>query len=338
MLVPWAIWQKGWQALKPLVGIALLSLVTLFAIWPWLWGNPVVHFLEFARYHLGHEILPSYYFGTIYTDPPAPWHYSPVMIAITTPPIILFLGLAGVVHSIRNCLERRDCVLLLSGLLLPILPFVLLRVLVYNGLRLFIASPIFLAGLAGVGFSLVLAFVTRVIPAGISASSRKKSAVGLILGLLLLAPGIYGMIDLHPYSFVYLNFLAGGEKGGLPPPEGHGFETVLWSEAAGPEVVKWINENLEEGATIHINSGAFGSLREQKRIGRLRGDISFAGDADYWVLNSQFAYWSDSRFWDLWRNGDAEYRMVKRFGPPGVPVLNIYKRNAQKAISHGLRP
>lgn len=324
VLFPWAVWKSGWQSLKPIAGIVFVSIIVFFISWPWLWSNPLSHFWQFVTFHLGHEILPVYYFGEIYTDPPAPWHYCPVMLSITTPLPVLILTFPAIIVIIKRRIENKEGILLLCSFLLPLLPFMVFRVQVYNGLRLFMASPLFLAGLSGIGFSLLCGKIATFLPL------NKQRVIGwsmcLLCGVILLSPGIYSLVRLHPYSGTYYNCLVGGEQGALPPPAGLGFEMVIWSEAVGPQVVEWLNQHLEPASSICVDSAAFGSLREQQRIGRLRRDLIFARGGDYWILNTQFAYWSDSRFWKLWDDRDPEYKRLKAFGPAGIPVLNIYKR------------
>ena len=190
---------------------ALAAIITLYATWPWLWSNPLGHFLDsfalMSRYP--HDSAFILFRGEI--RPPSmalPLDYLPVWFAITTPPLILLLGLAGAAALaikgavypaalFRNA-RLRFWFLLLPCFILPPLAAITLESTLYNDWRqlYFLYAPFVLLTLLGF-YWLTSTFARR--------PRWHSAAYGLTgLGLALIA---LQMIQLHPNQHSYFNFL-----------------------------------------------------------------------------------------------------------------------------------
>jgi hypothetical protein len=187
--------------LVPLAGFTVL-------FWPQLWDSPVSRFLGAIR-GLGvarQFTHPSTLFnGRFVPVDDLPWYYLPEWMAITIPPIVLVLFLAGAVASVRSfrrrpLLQRENLGRLLVLLLLlpPLAATVLLRPVLYDGWRHFFFVYPALLGIAMLGASELWTF------------RRWRPIVGVVLLAGILQGGAAVVRD-HPYSAVYFNRLAGSD-------------------------------------------------------------------------------------------------------------------------------
>ena len=187
---------------------ALTAILTLYATWPWLWGDPAGRFLaaweQMSRFPFP---LPFRFQGETILATAAPPEYIPVWFAITAPPFILLLGLVGVAAVLGRGVTRPGAIfrntrlrfagLLLAAFGLPILAVMLLDSTLYNGWRqlFFLYAPFCLLAVLG-GRWLVTALPGR----GWQAGVYGLAGIGIVLTVLQMA-------QLHPHQQVYFNFL-----------------------------------------------------------------------------------------------------------------------------------
>ena len=237
MLVSLALlyrWRS--RALFPLVAYWLTALVVMVATWPYLWADPysklIGSFLLVADFP-GHSTV---FQGSKVVSGALPWNYFPTLagLQLTEPVVILFLLGMGVV--IRR-LAKRDGELFLYGLLgvwagVPLVGLVFYRMPVY-GIRhlLFVLPPLFLV--AGMGLE---ACVKRL---------RRTWARGVVYGLILI-PGIWAIIQLHPYEYIYYNSLVGGVNGATGQ-----YEIDRWC-ISYREAIEYTNTVAEPGAVVVV--------------------------------------------------------------------------------------
>jgi hypothetical protein len=196
------------------VSFALFAGVTVVgtvAMWPFLWENPLARFYEAATVmsnlvegpgsvlHLG-EVVPV-------TD--IPWHYLPVWIGVTTPPLYLVLTFTGVVTmrwQKRFFVERdreRFFYLYLAWALVPLVALAVLRPPLYDEWRqvLFVYPPMLMLAVAGARW--VAQRIARA-----SFARPGTVAVATFLGAALLW-NAGAIVRLHPYQTAYFNVFAG---------------------------------------------------------------------------------------------------------------------------------
>ena len=215
-----------------LAGAALLFFPLVIALWPMLWPDPPGNFWQsFAvsandpwswwELYLGEKLLA--------TD--VPWHFTPVWMLVTTPPLysgLCLLGLLGLAARARLSrsfyLEHRGQLLALSSLLLPLVAVALLRSTLFNGWRhLYFVYPGFLVlALGGVMFA------ARLIRERLASPAARRIATALGLAALLAgaATTVTFMVRSHPQQHSYFNVLTGGLSGARAR-----FQTGYW----GPE-------------------------------------------------------------------------------------------------------
>lgn len=196
--------RRAWQNAG---GIVLTSALTFYALFPYLWSDPINHLAEVVRYSAA---FPGDSWFMLFRGRPVDFHnlppsYVPVWIAISTPPFVLGLGLLGIGALLFTKGKKylRDMSLrfgfgLLLCFVLPVLAAILLKSPFYDDWRhlYFLYAPFSLLAAGGLGALIKLAR-----RAGIG----QKATYGFVsVGMLsLLAPAV----GMHPYQDAYFNFL-----------------------------------------------------------------------------------------------------------------------------------
>ncbi len=200
--------QERIRVLKTLGGFILSSVLVLYAIWPYLWEDPLGRLVEAftiaSRYPFERIQL---FKGTFVYSTDLPWEYIPTWFLITTPWVALLLGFIGIVavgyrgltqpsNILRNTPLRFQW-LLLACFVLPMLAVIVFNSVLYDGWRhmYFIYAP----------FCLLAAFGLYQL---VSLSRKKYWQVGVYAatgtGLIMM---IIEMAQIHPHQNLYFNAL-----------------------------------------------------------------------------------------------------------------------------------
>ena len=183
--------------------------LTFYAVTPYAWTNPIGYLAASLNLTVNHpNVVRQLFQGATLLSNELPPHYLPTWFSISTPPLILLLGLVGMAVVATKALRRpglafrngplRLQLLLLAAFLLPPLAAALLGSIIYSGWRhfYFIYGPFCLLAALGGGWLLATLSGRRLWPVGIC------GLAGLGLGLLLIQ-----LTQLHPLQYVYFNFL-----------------------------------------------------------------------------------------------------------------------------------
>ena len=183
--------------------------LTAYGLSPYAWTNPLDYLiinLNLTTNSL--TVWPQLFQGKLIPSNELPPHYLPVWFSITTPPLILLLGLVGIAAALARSLARPGAVfrnsrlrflwLLLACFLLPPLAAVLLGSDLFDGWRYFyfVYGPFCLLAALGGGW----------LWAALSRQGRLLAGLyglaGLGLGMVLIQ-----IAQLHPLQYSYFNFL-----------------------------------------------------------------------------------------------------------------------------------
>ena len=195
------------RGLLAIGAFALASLLTVYALLPYLWGNPVARAAEW--WTTLSAPLPSVselFRGTFYAHADLPPEYIPVWFSITGPPFALLLGAAGAAavlargirsqgRALRNT-RLRFGMLLAGCFALPILAVIFLGRNVYNDWRhlYFLWAP----------FSLLAVWGMREAAATLSLRQLRTAVYGAAgVGL---AAALASMALIHPNQQAFFNF------------------------------------------------------------------------------------------------------------------------------------
>jgi 4-amino-4-deoxy-L-arabinose transferase-like glycosyltransferase len=200
------------RSLVPLAVHLATMVVLVGAAWPWLWADPIGHFAQalenMSSFRFPFEVL---YRGDFPHATDLPWHYIPVWISVTTPPLYLALFAVGAaatawgLATAGRVLWRNDAglqdLIFLGLFVAPIAAAIVLGSTLYDGWRhLYFIYPAFLM-IALKGW-LVLWKV------GSGTSRLRRPAVAVVTAGALLATAVW-MGRAHPLQNVYFNDLAG---------------------------------------------------------------------------------------------------------------------------------
>jgi 4-amino-4-deoxy-L-arabinose transferase-like glycosyltransferase len=229
---------KKWKKI-PLLTIYTLSCAAVcYAAWPYLHGAPISHLMEsvsvMRQYPWSGGVL---FMGSIFNPGELPWFYLLVLIGIqfTVPAILLAaIGIgAGTMRAVKDRQNVPELTALLVWLVAPIAAVVLIGSTLYGNFRqlLFVTPPLFV--FAGMTLDLLLVRLRSM-----------AAAVGVVA--LVLAPGILGIVRLHPYEYVYYNGLVGGVHGAF-----RSYELDYWCTSYR-EAMEWVNEAAPPQAEIAV--------------------------------------------------------------------------------------
>jgi hypothetical protein len=243
-------------ALRPLaLGTFVVAPLVFWLSWPWLWYDGLHHLRQVVAFHGRHGLIATSYFGTVYTQPPPPWHYAPVMLAVTTP----LLTLASAALGVRRPLAG----LLLAALACHLLPFLNPSAAKYNGVRLFLPVLPLLAALSGLGLAAVLAWVRARVKGG------PCWVAPTLVALAVYLPAARGLLGVYPYPLAYYNALVGGPAGA----ERRGLEVSYWGDPFRG-LVAWLSAHAPRGAEVYLHPpGAIAMVEMYRAVGLLRKDI-----------------------------------------------------------------
>jgi len=308
LVLGYAVSRLGKRIFSFLPHIAIygaIALLAMFVTWPFLWENPIARFAEVTQFMSDNPTNLSVLFGgVVYRAGELPRRYLPFMLATTlTEPVwpLFFIGiLAGYfillkqnrdvrTHlrevntaenwiSLRSSLDAatiRDTTLSLTLVLLwfaiPVAYVLLRKPSMYDGLRhfLFILPPIFI--FTGIAFEFL---IDHVVISWLRA--------GLIF--LLVAPGIVGIVQLHPYPYTYYNSLVGGTSGAF-----RRYETDYWLTCY-KEAIEQLNQSITEPANLYVHREAYIAAyyaNQNIKVQELRGALNTVKSGDFILVNTR---------------------------------------------------
>ena len=227
-------------AFRRQVFLAVAGLVFSLAFWPRLWPDPIGLALE-ASQQLTAKVftLPVLYLGQVYSAHEIPWHYRPVLLAATTPSLLLLAGGGLTLAFGRGPNEdKRDAarlaVLWLSVLLLADG----LTWSRYDGLRHFLLGFPAVALLAGLGGDAAVGWL----------QTRNRSGALGLLALVPFAASAWTLATLHPYAGASLN---APTRWLLEGPSDESFELEYWGQSY-LEGARWIASHGEPDAEVIV--------------------------------------------------------------------------------------
>lgn len=261
--------RTTWRTAKWIFLYAILSIGIMYATWPYLWESPSRFFQVFEFMSDNPTILPVLFGDQIFRAYDLPRRYLPFFLFFSLTEFVwpfFFLGLIEVVRKFRNDSTKLIQVfLVLLWLLIPLAYALFGHPPMYDGMRhfLFILPPVFI--IAGFGFECIHN-VTR------------KAWINIALVLIILMPGLVGILRLHPYEYTYYNTFIGGTAGAF-----RHYETDYWltcykeaverfdqigtqpltlfvhreAEVAQPYAAKNVTVLNERGAETQIQSGDY---------------------------------------------------------------------------------
>jgi hypothetical protein len=278
-----SLWLK--KILLPLIQYGILAIIIMFVTWPYLWESPLEIFVNVFRFMSDNPTqLPVLFGGEIYRAGDLPRRYMPFMLATTLTELTLILFAIGIVVAYWKNIRNKKNIITLSVILAwfgVLVAYILLRKpAMYDGIRhfLFILPPIFIF----IGFA--FQFLIDLINSNITSSPNAQVWLRAGLGILLIFPGINGMLQLHPYEYTYYNSFVGGTSGVF-----RNYETDYWLTCY-KDAVEELNNKTIEPANLFVKREAYiAATYANKNINAqdLRGAVNEVASGDYVLINTR---------------------------------------------------
>jgi 4-amino-4-deoxy-L-arabinose transferase-like glycosyltransferase len=239
LVAGYVLWKSGSRAWLVLAAYALSAITAMYLTWPYLWPDPIGHFLETVQIMAEHPWPGNVLFnGATYPANDLPASYMPLLLGIQlTEPVwlLFFAGLAAAILGFwRKRNEKRELLALtFAWFILPLVTFIILRPTLYDNFRqsFFIAPPIFFMG--GLAFGQI----------------RKPMWQAALIAVVIL-PGIFASVNLHPYEYVYYNQYLGGVDAAVDR-----FELEYWATSYR-EAAREANRMAPSNANVWVDGPA----------------------------------------------------------------------------------
>ncbi|MHC4713600.1 MAG: ArnT family glycosyltransferase [Planctomycetota bacterium] len=304
VLWPWGLYFHRKKALPAITWSLILTPVLFFALWPFLWGSPLISLGKYFGEKFGfvvsmykalgvdlvshgdaaHRMLqrtavPVTLFHTTYVNGP-PCYYALVMTAVTTPPGILAAAAGGAARWLREREEAKLFSFLIWNIVFWLILFSSGLAKAYDGVRLFLNIFPFVAILAALGVRWAWDAVRR---------SALPQWAAVLLVTVFVASQSVGCFLFGAFGLSYHNMLIGGLKGA----DRIGLDVTFWGETLDPTFLEYVNHTGPQGARIATypmgalytnNARAFGLLRTDFRA------VDHWEDWDYLLVANRRAY------------------------------------------------
>jgi hypothetical protein len=244
------IWQKEQGlSIKKIIAQLLIYVICLIllviAFWPWLWTNPLGHFLEaFWRMARFENVMEMRFLGKIIDGGKLPWSYVLVWLGVTTPmlySVLFFVGVGAIAYQawklrlqvLREPGPFQDMVFLVL-FFAPLGAVIILHSVLYNGWRqMYFIYPAFIV------------IATRGLYALWNICKDRQLLKPLLVCLVTfcLLHTTYWMVRWHPYQYLYFNVLAGESS--------KRFDVDYWGVAYREPILAILNQDPTKKYAIY---------------------------------------------------------------------------------------
>ena len=317
-----------------LLSILIFLILTpsfIIIFWPFLWSDPIINFIwafkSLSSFPL--DLMKNLYFGNYIYSTYVPWHYSLIWISITTPILYVVLFLFGFSTSFTRVIKRLlnidenkkfndlwrgkkemiDLMILLN-FFLPIFAVIIFNSTLYDGWRqLYFIYPSFLL-LSVYGFQKIIKKIKK----------KKLHNYFLTFVILSLAINLVNMIKIHPYQYVYFNFLGGKEIE-------KNFEADYWGVSIKQAIEYIISNNnkniykIYPASNIDLNlSKLIFSNSQKNKIKVVNEQI----EADFIISTGRFLEGNPEA--DFAKIPD-DFTLYKEIRTDRIKLITMYKKN-----------
>lgn len=276
LLFLYFITKKNWKVIWAFIPYGIIGILTMIALWPFLWPNPFERFLftlqAMSETSANLKIL---FMGKAFPAYDLPRRYFPTLLltTLTEPTWILFI--IGVITAFYKSFKQK----VVDAKLITILAWFGLVITLLVGLNpansdgyrhyLFMLPPVFI--FAGLGIHEIFKRM--------NADWMKYIFAGLIL-----LPAIYNGIMLHPYQYAYYNSYIGGTDSAFRE-----YETDYWLTCY-KEAVEDFNAVAPQNAKLFVKREPYIAAyytRADINVLDFRTDLKQAQTGDYLLINSR---------------------------------------------------
>jgi len=306
---------------RVIVSLAVLGPLTLFAVWPWLWFDPVHHVRDWLAYHLNHVHYNYEYLGRNWNAPRFPWHVALVTTLFTVPASTLAAAVAGagVWIAERGRAPRAPLLLLALSAAASIGPFVLGTTPIFGAEKHWMPMlpTICIAAACGAVWAARAAAERLGLPA--------RAAIAVVAGSVALAAAVETELA-QPYALTWYSALAGGAPGGADL----GMNRQFWGVAMRGMLPRLAAEARPAGTSFvytHDASPAWGLYQRDGLVPRTLADAGWeqAGidHSDLAVVIHELHF--NRHDYLIWKSYGT-VRPIAVLTSDGVPIVSLYRR------------
>ena len=225
-------------ALKVTPLYVIITIIVMYLTWPYLWKSPIKNFfaslITMSNFPSPGKI--TLFKGSLYHINQIPLRYIPsfIVLQLTEPVLILVaIGLTITFIDFINKKRWEPAFLFIGWFLIPTVWLVISRSTVYDNARqlMFLWPPLFF--MVGIALEKILEIF-------------KTYLWKIVIIMVLVAPGLYATIKLHPYQYIYYNSLVGGVNGAARQ-----YELDYWGTSF-KEAAEYINQNAPKDSQIRV--------------------------------------------------------------------------------------
>jgi hypothetical protein len=354
--------REGRRTLLALACMAVLGPLVLYALWPWLWRDPIARFRGYALFHLNHEYYNMEFLGRNYWIPPMPRTYVWLMTAATVPTVTIALALAGLSARVRasfipplargvrllkawrsrspmpdahaasrsaDAAASTDLLWFL-GIAVAYAPWLSSSTPIFGGTKHWMTAYPFVALFAGAGFVEVVTAARRFFARASKRPSAPRRALAGVARAPWLPAAIAACVFVAPVVETARSHPWGLSSytplvGGAAGAATLGLNRTFWGYTTGA-VVDYLNREVKKGGTVYIHDTAGQAWDMLVRDGRIRKDIRAAwtiAGADFGLYHHELHMQGQEH--QNWVAFDT-VAPAHIGGLDGVPVILVYKR------------
>ena len=297
------------KALPAFTAYFLIAAFTTYITWPYLWKNPIVRFWKSVKYMSDFPWPGQVLFAGQYIPADKlPSSYVPVLLGsqlteIST--VLLVIGILLLIFNIRvKTVGTNYTIITLLWGVFPPLAFMAVRPPLYDNIRqlLFIMPPLFLI------MALALERIFQ---------HLRRPWIRLAILILMLLPGVYSIIKLHPYQYTYYNSFARAYDS-----DGRKFESDYWGTSFR-EATTYLNNAAPLNSKILVYGPEYKDLVHHFSRPDLFIDIYPGNSLDLYT-GYDYAILTSRRNWDL--NNFTNWQTVYTVQKNGVVFAVVKKQ------------
>lgn len=309
------------QVLSSLLLYPAIAALVFYALWPFLWSDPIGNFLKILSFYKQIGIgTPHELNGYLVRG----WNTYPILwIIYTTPVPVLALTVIGLIGSAFEFVFKKKLifVLLASWLFVPILRVSYPGTSIYGGVRQIIEYVPAMAVLAGVGGYYLILTARKLFYSSLATNITKLVVVTSLIFV------VWEAASIHPNENVYFNQIIGGLSGAKErriPYWGNSYGNVY------QQGIAWLNANAEPGAKLGFPVSTGQNLARVK----LRPDIHYS-NANWSGPNMGGEYEMELDFdwppkeWYSYAYYDVFLEPVYIVEVDGVSLLKVWKNDLE---------
>jgi hypothetical protein len=304
--------QSRRRALLGVMVYLLIAVLAMYVTWPYLWESPIQGFWHvIQRSAQNPTILAVLFQGGLFPSDGLPRIYFPVQLGATLTEPVLLLSTLGLIVSVSRVVRRK--VDWRTFIVVPLWFFafagyiLLVKPPMYDGIRhfLFILPPLFV--FAGVALE------------GAFTALRPAWSRAALLALVLV-PGLYGIVETHPYEYAYYNQVAGRVGGAF-----RRFETEYWLTCYKEAVARLNSLRTDEDSALYVFREPYiaeAYAEPSLAVFQLDPDKLKPNPGDYLLLSSRSnedRYFAEAPAVIVIGKAGATFCVVRQVGAPDAP-------------------